>query len=408
MAAARVCMLVRNDCRTDYRVIKEAGSLARAGYAVTVVAINTYGPLEREQRDGFEIVRVPIHRGRTEAGRFLQLFPAAYWRMARAAAVVKAHVYHAHDGDALVPAWLAARRTPGAKLLYDAHEVGFVPNEYRQRPGRRQLLSPKYLLALLIERTLVTANDWVVRHGADGVITVNDTLADLQAEYYDIQRPDIVMNCPPRFVPTEQGGNRLASALGVGADTPIVVCQGMFSLARGDGVGLTNMVRSAASLKSGVVAFIGNVGDDPQFAELCAFARQPQFAGKVFFIPRVPPTELLSYTAGATVGVIPLILAGLMRFASPNKLFEYLAVGLPVVVGDMPPAERICADYGCGMTCDFSSVDAIAATLDRLLQDPDLRATMQAGARRAAEAFNWETQEQNLYAVYHRLLGEAA
>src|ERR671933_86828 len=100
MAQLRVCMLVRNDCRTDYRVLKEARSLARAGFAVTVVAINIYGPLEYEQRDGVQIVRVPVEQARTKIGRAINLLPRAIWRMAQAAAQVAADVYHAHDAGA--------------------------------------------------------------------------------------------------------------------------------------------------------------------------------------------------------------------------------------------------------------------------------------------------------------------
>ena len=85
MPSNRVCMLVRNDCRTDYRVLKQAGSLAHAGYAVTVVGMNTYGPLERELRDGFEIVRVPVQRSRNPLGKAINLFRkrSGGWLMSR-------------------------------------------------------------------------------------------------------------------------------------------------------------------------------------------------------------------------------------------------------------------------------------------------------------------------------------
>ena len=62
MASTRVCMLVRNDCRTDQRVLKEAASVARTGYAVTVIALNIYGPYEKEDRKEFQILRVPVER----------------------------------------------------------------------------------------------------------------------------------------------------------------------------------------------------------------------------------------------------------------------------------------------------------------------------------------------------------
>lgn len=387
-------MLVRNDCRTDYRVLKEAHSLARAGYTVTVVAVNSYGPLEREAQNGFEIVRVPVEWARTKLVRGVNLFPKAIWRMAQLAQSVAADVYHAHDATAILPAWLAARQVPGAKLLYDAHELGFT--------CLRDNLSLFPLPLALANWLWNRLNDWIVRHHVDAVITVNDVLADLQARHYGIPRPALVMNCPPRFTPTPESRLRLHNTIGVSPDTPIVICQGMLSRER-HGSGLENLVRSAPLLRRGVVVLLGR---GPQFEALQRLAGQPEFARRAFVLPAVPPTELLDYTFGASIGVIPTQLwHPMLLYSSPNKLFEYLNVGLPVVTSDLPIIRRICEDYGCGILCDPGSPASIAEAINRILDDPELYASMRAGALRAAEVYNWENQEEVLLNVYQRLLG---
>jgi len=405
MSGERVCMLVRNDCRTDYRVLKEAGSVARAGYRVTVVAANTYGPLERETRDGFEIIRVPVERARTRAARYVNLFPRAMWRMAEVAREVGAAVYHAQDADATVPAWLAARRVPGAKLIYDAHEVGFLsftemwhyyPFSWMTIPG---MISGWGWQSLF---------EWIIRHKTDAVITVNDVLADLQAAHYNIPRPTVVMNCPPLAPITGERRDVLAERIGVAPKTPIVICSGMFGLDRGDGAGLENLLRSAALLHRGVVVLMGNVGTLPEFEPLRALTASPELAGRAFVLPAVPPTDVATYLAGASIGVFPRQPRGLFRFASPNKLFEYMAVGLPMVHGDMPPVQAICEQYGCGLPCDPGSLASIAAVLNRLLDDPELYQRMHNGALAAAQVYNWQAQEQVLLDVYRRLLADPA
>jgi len=396
----RVCMLVRNDCRTDYRVLKEAASLARAGYDVTVVALNIYGPAEEEVAAGFRILRVPVERARTRVGRGVNLLPKAIWRMARAAADLQADVYHAHDSDAVLPAWLASRHVPGARLLYDAHEVGFTTLRESISCWGPLVGSLNWLWSLL--------TDWIVRHRVDAVITVNDVLADLQAAHYGIPRPAVVMNCPPRPQLPAGRSTRLAERIGVAPETPIVICSGMFALDRGDGPGLENLLRAATLLHRGVVVLMGNVGTHPQFEPLRALATSAGLAGRAFVLPPVPPAEVASYLAGASIGVIPLQLRGLARYASPNKLFEYLAVGLPVVYGDMPPVHAICEQYGCGLPCDPTSPASLAAAINHLLDNADLYGRMRAGALAAARVYNWEAQEQVLLDVYRRLLATPA
>ena len=289
----RVCMLVRNDCRTDQRVLKEAASVARAGYAVTVIALNIYGPYEKEDRKEFQILRVPVERSRSRLVRGINLLPRAILRMAQAAADLQADIYHAHDSDAVLPAWLAARQVAGAKLLYDAHEVGFAT--LRDSIGFfGPFVGPlNWLWSVL--------TDWIVRRRVDAVIGVNDALADLQAAHYGIPRPAVVMNCPPRPKISAERSTRLAEQIGISPDTPIVICQGMLVRDR-HGVGLENLIRAAPLLDRGVVVVMGR---GPQFDELSALAGQPPFAGRAFVLPAVPPEELLSYTVGAAIGAIP-------------------------------------------------------------------------------------------------------
>jgi glycosyltransferase involved in cell wall biosynthesis len=393
----RICMLVRNDCRTDQRVLKEAVSLARAGYAVTVVAMNIYGPLEQEERDSFRIVRVPVERARAKIGRGINLFPRAIWRMARAAHQLSADVYHAHDSDAILPAWLAARRVRGAKLLYDAHEIGFL--------SLRQQIEHYSLPLALVNWLWGLLNDRIVRCHVDAMITVNDMLAEIQASHYRVARPAIVMNCPPRIVCAPEAGQALARRIGVDPATPVVICQGMFSRDR-HGAGMENLVRSAKLLSRGIIVILGG---GPQFAELQELASQPDIAGRVYVLPAVPPDELLTYTCGARIGVIPTqIWHPTLRFSSPNKVFEYLAAGLPVVTSDLPVVRRICEEYGCGLLCDPGSPESIADAINRLLGDSSMYTAMRQGALRAAQFYNWERQEQVLLGVYRRLLGAGA
>lgn len=399
MKSIRVCMLVRNDVRTDYRVLKEATSLAKAGYRVTVVGANFYGSEQREQKNGVEIIRVSVPKASSNVGKAINLLPRMIWQMVNVAKSLQADIYHAHDSDTILPAWLAMRSIRGAKLIYDAHEVGFIAR------GLGGLYDQFYPIpTAILTWCWNRLNDWIVHNHTDRVITVTNTLADMQEKHYAIRRPSVVMNCPKKE-DLARNTNKLRERLNLPSDTPIIICHGMYSMKRGDGPGLTSLIKSAPFLHRGVVVIIGNVGVANEFAELRKLAQQPEFINKVFILPTVPPTELLSYTAEAFVGVIPLQLRPPLHLALPNKFFEYLGAGVPVLTSDLPEVRRICDEYRCGVFYDPSTPQTTAEAINQLMMDPLRYQQMQQGAQRAASIYNWEQQEKILLAVYHEAIG---
>jgi glycosyltransferase involved in cell wall biosynthesis len=339
-----------------------------------------------------------VERARTPWGKINSLFVRTIRRMADYAAGLKAAAYHAHDSDCILPAAMAARRVPGAKLIYDAHEVGFW--------GFRESFSSYPFKLPGIQYGWSLLNDRLVREEVDAMITVNEPLAEMQARHYGIPAPRVVMNCPPRYTIRLDAKPLLAARLGIDPETPIAIAQGMYTVGRGDYPPLETTVRSAPLLEQGaVVAIIGNVGSAEAWAPLRKLAQGPEYAGRVFILPPVPPTTLLDYTAGARVGLIPFNLSGLARYALPNKLFEYMATGLPVVSPNLPVIRGIIEKYGCGVLCDFETPEAVAAAVNGLLGDPVRHAAMSAASLRAAEEYNWETQERVLIELYHELIG---
>jgi glycosyltransferase involved in cell wall biosynthesis len=122
----------------------------------------------------------------------------------------------------------------------------------------------------------------------------------------------------------------------------------------------------------------------------------------------VPPTELLDWIASADVVAMPIQPTTLNhRLTTPNKLFEALAAGVPVVASDLPGMGPIVRETGCGVLVDPTDPTAIAAALREVLATPPhemaaWRARCSAAAR---ETYNWERQLDGLLAEYSRLTG---
>jgi glycosyltransferase involved in cell wall biosynthesis len=117
----------------------------------------------------------------------------------------------------------------------------------------------------------------------------------------------------------------------------------------------------------------------------------------------VPPEALLSHTAQADVGVSLLENScENHRLALPNKLFEYVAAGLPIVVADLPEAGRLVRERGIGWSADPSDPESIAAALRTALSrrdDEELGKRL----RRAASELSWEHEKERLLSVYEEL-----
>ena len=144
----------------------------------------------------------------------------------------------------------------------------------------------------------------------------------------------------------------------------------------------------------------------PQFTTA---SEQAPYRNCVSVVPAVPPSELLAWTASADVLVVAIQPSSLNhRYTTPQKLFEAMAAGVPVVASDLPGMATIVNETGCGVLVDPTSPDAIAAGLRSVLDaGPTERRAMADRALQAAhDRYNWETQVETLLALYDRLTAE--
>jgi len=459
---SRVVMFVLNDCRTDTRVLREAATLVGAGHRVTIMARPSEASattVEREERDGFEIVRVPIPRGMRQRWLFLRapwrfrgemldwargqlregptgwvrllgtvllaivaipvlavvvilLFAARLipglggagggldwlirWRssqMAWGKAAATADIFHGHDLTAL-PAARWAMQREGGLLVYDSHEFFLEAGSNARRPAWT-----KRFFGRLQRR-------WAA--DAAALVTVNQTLGELLGRDLRAKRVVIVHNAPPRWTPPENPADLLRPAAGIPAGAPVALYHGGFSGDRG----LLELV-TCWPLVGLADAHLVFLGFGPLRDELLARAADPALGGRVHVLPAVPPEELADWVACADVGVMPNQPRTLNeRLSTPNKLFESLAVGLPVVSSDFPERRRIVIDDPdgpLGAVSDPTDPAALAAAIRSILeQDPAARADLRARCLNAAhERWNWETESARLTGLYADLSASA-
>jgi glycosyltransferase involved in cell wall biosynthesis len=243
---------------------------------------------------------------------------------------------------------------------------------------------------------------------ADLRLTINDDLArQLAAGWRTADLPTVIMNYPE--LPAASGDaaaapagrpDRIREATGLPPATRIVAFQGRI----GPNRGLDEAAEAVLRVPDAAFVLIG-FGVD--YEQSRARDRQERFAGRHFTLPAVHPDELLEWTASADVAIIPLPpVSANERAATPNKFWEALAAGTPIVVRPgMTVMGGLIAKHDLGAVAASLSVDDLAAALRRVL-DVD-RATATERRRRiaalAAERFTWPAESIRYAEVVRRL-----
>jgi glycosyltransferase involved in cell wall biosynthesis len=373
----RIAMLLHKSVEHDSRVRREASALAAAGHEVYVLELASVG-VGCELLDGFHRVSV------MPSAWVRRRLPLALYRLAfliyfvRGICRLRPGVVHAHDAAMLLPGLFGARLVR-ARLIYDSHELATaVP--YRD----------------LAWAWFVGAIERVAVRRSAAVITVSEGIATCLQNLYRLPvAPTVLRNVSALEL---DGAGGLRHALGLAPDTPLVLHQGAPAPARGCEV----LVESVAALDDVHLVFLGD--PEPGYGDrLRATIDKCGVADRVSLLPSVPLDALLAYTSEADVGVTLLQdTCENHRLALPNKLFEYIAAGVPVVASALPETQRLVQSYDVGWCAAPDDQEAVTAALRRALderRDPARRQRLAIAARE----LRWDREQLRLVELYRRL-----
>jgi glycosyltransferase involved in cell wall biosynthesis len=293
---------------------------------------------------------------------------------------VRPDAIHAHDAAMLVPGIIGARLI-GAKLVYDSHELATsVP--YRERGWA----------------WFVGAIERIVVRRCAAVITVSDGIAARLRGRYGLPQTPLVLRNVSALEVGDRGGLRIR--LGAASDAPIILHQGAAAPGRGCEV----LVDAVAQVDGVHLVFLGD--PEPGYERaLLARIDARNLGDRVSLLPSVPLDQLLAYTAEADVGVSLLQdTCDNHRLALPNKLFEYIAAGVPVVASALPETEGLVNHYGIGWCAKPDDASAVARALREAVarrRDPALHQRL----LDAASELRWRHERERLISLYDALGG---
>jgi glycosyltransferase involved in cell wall biosynthesis len=406
-ARARAVIVVRNGVTHDARVLREARTMRDRGLDPIVVGVTTARDAQRRSiEDGTDVIRLSL-AGRWPGPRRPRAKPTAAASPTPAPAAptppgparpsltgpsrsavrrslrsleflrqactlvlrLRPAIVHCNDHNTM---WVGvvAKLLLGSRVIYDSHEL------WPDRNGR-----PEWRPGLIAAEALFV-------RVADQVITTSPGYADVLARRYRIPAPALVRNVPA--VSATPTASRL--------DPPVAVYVG--GLLRGRGL---EQAIDALALVPDLQLRILGPGADGYRAELADRARRRGVAARVDIALPVAPTRVVEALAGATMGLAliqPVCLS--YELTLPNKLFEFAAAGLPMIVSDLPVMAATVAEWGCGVTAPPDEARAIAAAMTEL-RDPGRHAACVEGAHALSRSITRDGEQQRLGELYARL-----
>ncbi len=363
----RITVLVSNDLEHDQRVAKVCRTLSDMGWQITLVGrmLPDSKPFERP----YEIKRFKLFFEKGAlfyASLNIRLF---FYLLNKSTDVILAN-----DLDTLLPAYIISR-IKGKRLVYDCHEY------FTEAEGLTGRSFPK--------RIWEKIEGWIFPK-LKYVFCVNETVANIYTAKYDVPIR-VVRNIPFLESNQVQVSRR---ELGLPEDKKIVLLQGAYIDPDRGGAELVESVKYTQA----VLLLIIGAGRDIE--NLKQKVKELNLEADVKFMPRMPFAELRKYTAVSDLGISidkPVHLN--YTYSLPNKLFDYIHAGIPVLVSNLPELKRIVNNWQVGMVLDEVTPHKVAAAIMEALQSPEY-GMWKTNCVSARKELNWQKESEIIREVY--------
>lgn len=323
-----------------------------------------------------EVIRIKRKLGETKSGTFwkaLKTFEWS-WRVLNVLRHKKVDCINCHSLS-MLPMCVFLKFVKRAKLIYDTHEL---ETETAGLAGFRKLLSQ------IVERVLILF--------VDEIIAVNDSIAEWYQQAYGLSKVWVVKNVPYKHEVTPEKTKLLRDAFGIREDEILFLYQGII----GYGRGINQLLKVFSTANSNMhIVFLG-------YGELGE--RVKNYAGQytnIHYHPAVKPQEVIHYTMSADIGLSFIENVCLSYYLClPNKIFEYINCGLPVIVSDFPNLARFVDEHECGWKVSVEE-NAIKTIINSITKNIIYEKRVKALC--AKEHYGWHLEEPILLSVYRRL-----
>jgi glycosyltransferase involved in cell wall biosynthesis len=360
----KICHLTTVHPPFDTRIFhKEAKSLAKAGYSVTLIARHD----KEEIIDGVKII--PLKAPRNRIVRMTKTLLECYHKAVK----VDADLYHFHDPELIFVGWLLKKK--GKKVIYDVHEDYFATI-------KTKFWIPR-IFRSIIYKIYVLLDSKIVKK-FDGIISawprihehyINNSIYSTLVRNY----PDLKIN---KIIKSNKS-NKIAYIGGISEER-----------------GIKEIIKALEILPKSLNVML----------ELCGSFNSKKLEEEIILSSGWRRVNYHGWVNQKEANkIINECIAGLIIFhpiqnhlySQPNKIFEYMAAGLPVICSNLPMLKSIVDNVHCGILVNPLNTVEICNAIIYVLENKDIAESMGTKGRSAVETlYNWEKEKYNLLSLY--------
>jgi glycosyltransferase involved in cell wall biosynthesis len=361
----KICHLTTVHPVYDTRIFyKESISLVKKGYRVHLIAPAT----NEEVKEGVNIIPLGVVKSRLR--RLLFIGKQAL----KKALELDAVVYHFHDPE-LISVGLKLKRM-GKKVIFDIHEdvseqiltKNYIPKILRK---------PVSYLYSIYERRMINKMDALIC-----------ATPFIEKKYSELNNMVVNINNYPilnELVKTTDWNERENAVAYIGGITEIRgVCQIVESLEYSDADLYLAGTFDSEKTKQKVVSLKG--------------------WKKVKYLGQVDREEVKEILSKVKAGIVTFLPAPNHFSSQPNKLFEYMSAGVPIIASNFPLWKDIVEKRNAGICVDPQNPREIGAAINRVIHDSKAETMGKSGRKSVEEEFNWGRESEKLFELYERIL----
>ncbi len=371
MNKKRIAVSVISDLVTDQRVIRISNTLQQMGFEVTVIARGFKDSLPLNEY-GFNATRIEcfFRKGILQYAEFnFKLF----WKLL----FIKTDFFLSNDLDTLIPNYIVSKWRR-KYLFYDTHEYFTGVPELNNSPAKRKTW--KFFEDLIFPKLKT-------------VYTVNESVKNTYAKEYGNEIA-VVRNVPVTIVTSP------ISKPALWQNKIILLMQGA---GINQGRGGLELLESMKHLPDNyLLVFIGSGNQWETIKNKC---REWQLESKVIMMGKMQPAALRQYTRLADIGFTLDSFDDLnCLYNLPNKVFDYIHAGVPVIATGIPEVKKIIEQYDCGICISSSNPLLIAKTIENMMTNKPQYENYKANCYKAAKELCWEKESLKLTSIYKPFL----